>query len=96
MNHNASLKAALTPVDQAFTLLLERWKILNFINANSVNHAQNVIRASCVLHNFCIKNDDIFEKMLKNFENDQRKNMEYIDITRKGVRKRQKNLNKFL
>ncbi|GLV39822.1 uncharacterized protein CBL_08112 [Carabus blaptoides fortunei] len=96
INHNASLKAALTPANQAFTLLLERWKLLNFINANSINHAKNVIEASCVLHNFCIKQDDIFKEMLKSFENDEIKNMEFVDITTKGVRKRQKNLNKFL
>lgn len=41
-----------------FGILKSRWRILQFINVNSVIKAVRIITACCVLHNFCYVNQD--------------------------------------
>lgn len=47
-------------IEHSFGLLKSRWRILNYINVNSVRKAVKTIVACCVLHNFCYINNDLW------------------------------------
>lgn len=63
-------------IEHSFGILKSRWRILKYINVNSIEKAIKVITACCVLHNFCIINTDSWdffetEDNDDNFENEQ-------------------------
>lgn len=49
-------------------MLKERWRILKYINVNKIDKATKIIAACCVLHNFCLMNNDNFDYTNENFE----------------------------
>lgn len=49
-------------MENTFGILKSRWRILHFINVNSVEKAVRVIVACCVLHNFGYLNYDFWDE----------------------------------
>uniref|UniRef100_A0A8D8WK66 DDE Tnp4 domain-containing protein n=1 Tax=Cacopsylla melanoneura TaxID=428564 RepID=A0A8D8WK66_9HEMI len=51
-------------IENAFGLLKGRWKRLHYIDVNTVEKICSRITAACVLHNFCILQDDYLEDIV--------------------------------
>ncbi|KAI4455474.1 hypothetical protein MML48_9g00002310 [Holotrichia oblita] len=49
-------------IEHTFGLMKSRWRILQYINVNSVTKAVNIIVACCVLHNYCYINNDTWSE----------------------------------
>ena len=47
-------------IEQTFGILKARWRILKYVNVNSVERAVEIITVGCILHNFCMLNQDDF------------------------------------
>jgi hypothetical protein len=59
--HNYIHSRTRMAVEMAFGILKSRWRILRYVNVNSIIKAIRIITASCVLHNFCYVNLDFWE-----------------------------------
>lgn len=92
--HNNALLSCLSNIDTAFALLQSRWRILKFVNTNSTEFVKKNMIACCVLHNFCIKHDDSYDKML-NSDPLSKMNLELCDHTEEGEFKRNRHLRYF-
>lgn len=51
-------------IENAFSLLKGRWKRLHYVDVNTIDKLCARITAACVLHNFCILQDDILENII--------------------------------
>lgn len=60
MKYNKCLSKTRVKIENIFGLLKTRWRILNYINVYSIERAVSIINSSCILHNFCILNNDQF------------------------------------
>ncbi|XP_018577163.1 protein ALP1-like [Anoplophora glabripennis] len=49
-------------IEHTFGILKSRWRILKYINVNTVEKAVKIIVACCVLHNFCLVSGDAWEE----------------------------------
>lgn len=56
-------------IEHTFGILKSRWRILKYINVNTVQKAVKVIAACCILHNFCRVNGDVWEEYIEVEEN---------------------------
>lgn len=59
-NYNYKLSVTRVVIEQVFGILKARWRILKYINVNCIEKAIKIIVACCILHNFCLINDDEF------------------------------------
>lgn len=60
MRYNAVHSKTRIAIENTFGLIKSRWRILKYINVNSVIKAVNIIVACCVLHNYCYISNDIW------------------------------------
>ena len=58
---NEALSSQRQVIERAIGLLKGRWRKLQYLNLLSVKHMTIFIMAACVLHNFCLINDDFDE-----------------------------------
>ena len=56
--HNYRLSSDRVVIEHAIGLLKERWRRLRFIKTYSISKTIEVASSACVLHNFCLLNDD--------------------------------------
>lgn len=56
--HNYILSSDRVVIEHTFGILKGRWRRLHFINTYSVSKAIEIATCACVLHNFCIRNND--------------------------------------
>lgn len=63
---NYRLSKARVCIEHAFGLLKGRWRRLLYINTTDMKKASKIILACCVLHNFCLLNDDHLEVVVEN------------------------------
>ncbi|KAJ8913572.1 hypothetical protein NQ315_013977 [Exocentrus adspersus] len=86
--HNFILSQTRVAIEHAFSLLKERWRILKYINVNSIERAVIIITVCCILHNFCIINEDLFETEQDNTHFQNNENYYEEDRQTAGKRKR--------
>lgn len=60
-NYNLIHSRTRMVVENTFGLLKGRWRILNFVNVNSIEKTVKIITACCILHNFCYVKHDVWE-----------------------------------
>ncbi|XP_044766215.1 putative nuclease HARBI1 [Coccinella septempunctata] len=60
--HNYMLSADRVKIEHAFGLLKGRWRRLQYINVYNICKTVEIITASCVLHNFCLINKDLWDE----------------------------------
>lgn len=48
-------------IENTFALLKGRWRILDFVNVNSIEKTVKIITACCILHNFCYIKHDVWK-----------------------------------
>lgn len=72
-NHNACLSADRVVIEHAIGLLKERWRRLHFIKTYNISKTIEIASAACVLHNFCLLNDDnyILEECGRQYNHEQ-------------------------
>ena len=58
---NEALSSQRQVIERAIGLLKGRWRKLQHLNLLSVTHMTIYVMAACVLHNFCLNNDDLDE-----------------------------------
>ncbi|XP_022162725.1 protein ALP1-like isoform X2 [Myzus persicae] len=63
---NYTLSKARVCKEHAFGLLKGRWRRLLYINTTNMKKASKIILACCVLHNFCLLNDDYLDVVVEN------------------------------
>lgn len=89
---NYALSKARVCIEHAFGLLKGRWRRLLYINTTDMNQASKIILACCVLHNFCILNDDYLEVVIDNIHKvneNQEHNRNRLEIVTGDVRRNQ-------
>lgn len=55
-------------IELSFGLLKGRWRRLLFLNVTNISKAPNIILACCVLHNFCLVNDDELDEFVNDVQ----------------------------
>lgn len=89
LHHNTCLSITRIVVEHTFGLLKTRWRILHYINVNSVEKAVKIIVACCVLHNFCFVKHDIWnDNEIENNFNDQNGDLNHFRGDNAAVNKR--------
>ena len=63
INFNKELSKARMSVDRAFGVLRRRWGILQKRLDSNISFTNKVIVACCVLHNFCISAEDLWDEV---------------------------------
>lgn len=51
-------------IENSFGLLKGRWRRLKYITVYKIEKAANIVMACCVLHNFCLINNDFAEALI--------------------------------
>lgn len=59
---NHALSSTRVVIENVFGQLKGRWRILKFVDVNSIKKVVKIIITCCILHNFCLMNKDIFEE----------------------------------
>lgn len=71
-NYNYKLSATRVKIENAFGLLKQRFRQLTRMDFFSVIKMSKFAIACCVLHNLCIKNDDLWEEAnVENFNDNE-------------------------
>ncbi|KAG5893979.1 hypothetical protein JTB14_006582 [Gonioctena quinquepunctata] len=83
---NNALSRTRIVVEHTFGLLKSRWRILGYVNVNSVEKAVKIITACCILHNFCYINNDLWNEPLPPLEVEDDFN-NAVDINMDGITK---------
>uniref|UniRef100_A0A8D8QZX1 Nuclease HARBI1 n=1 Tax=Cacopsylla melanoneura TaxID=428564 RepID=A0A8D8QZX1_9HEMI len=63
-NYNRALSKTRVVIENTFGLLKGRWRRLQLMNVGSVDRMKKIVKAACVLHNFCLFQDDYLEDYL--------------------------------
>lgn len=58
--HNYCLSSDRVVIEQAFGILKGRWRRLQYINTYNICKAIEIATAACILHNFCILQQDLW------------------------------------
>ncbi|KAJ8932904.1 hypothetical protein NQ314_014348 [Rhamnusium bicolor] len=61
LRYNIKLGSTRVKIENSFALLVDRWRILNFVNVYSIQKVVRIIRACCVLHNYCLLKCDVMD-----------------------------------
>lgn len=70
-NYSIALSKARVAIERASGLLEGHLKRLQHINVAGIEHTCNIIMSSCVLHNICIRKEDILPEYFDNNEDQQ-------------------------
>lgn len=73
--HNKCLSSDRVVIEHTFGILKGRWKRLAFIDTYNISKAIEIVVATCILHNFCIFNNDQWEEI---YEEDNFKDNELL------------------
>lgn len=57
-HHNFCLSQDRVKVEHTFGILKGRWRRIHYINTYSIFKGVEIATAACILHNFCILNED--------------------------------------
>lgn len=60
---NTKLSKTRVCIEHSFGLLKGRWRRLLYININNIKFASMIILACCILHNYCLFNDDFLNNI---------------------------------
>ncbi|CAI6353400.1 unnamed protein product [Macrosiphum euphorbiae] len=83
-------------IELSFGLLKGRWRRLLYLNVTNISRAPNIILACCVLHNFCLVNDDELDEIVNDVQLDYTSQTDIQNAiygTESGNAKRDKLLN---
>lgn len=58
--HNYCLSSDRIVIEQAFGILKGRWRKLQYINTYNICKSIEIAAAACILHNFCILQEDLW------------------------------------
>lgn len=53
------------PIENTFGLLKNRWRRLQYVNVYDVKTTVHIVIACCVLHNFCMLEEDFFDTIYR-------------------------------
>jgi len=82
---NTKLSKTRVAIEITFGLLKGRWRRLLFIDTNNIKMASIIILATCVLHNFCLLNDDFLDTFIRD-ENDMVNTHQRVETSRVEIR----------
>lgn len=87
--HNKALSKARVSIENTFGILKGRWRILHFVNVYKIEKVINIISATCMLHNFCLLQNDEFECEPHSVNMNEALNAEYAALDEvEGLNKR--------
>ncbi|KAG5866314.1 hypothetical protein JTB14_026983 [Gonioctena quinquepunctata] len=79
--YNKALCQQRVVIKHSFGQLKGRWRILQYINAYTIERAVDIVVACCTLHNFCLDNNDVVEKQFQDPSAcDDFQYMGYVDV----------------
>jgi len=82
---NTKLSKTSVAIENTFGLLKGRWRRLLFIDTNNIKMASIIILATCVLHNFCLLNDDFLDTFIRD-KNDMVNTHQRVETSRVEIR----------
>lgn len=84
INYNESLSSIRSTIERAFGLLKGKFRRLKYLDIKDLELTNNIIAASCVLHNFLIQHNDIdLHLQLENEDNNDE--IHHMDAPALGV-----------